>query len=328
MIMCELALIIFLQIAAATRSAARELVKLLPKKGATIASLVAELSVTWADPADRLQKVSTTDSLLLEELQGGSATDGHVSDTASEYSAATQQSMMSYRSDARSLRSGTSTVSILSDISASAQSAAASQAPSTSFSIQGLDHSLLSRGKANKQATATTRSYKRDQTERGQKRLEKSKTRHGRDVWGLRRETAICDELVSFAYVSNVARSVRDTCDLLLILGTAEDHCLASRLQSALNDYVHLITTHPPPVAPMYPAEWLEKRGMKSVLHFQDFEAMQQKLHEERILQGNGPALSAPLKAPVDSWWKIAANGIKEWQGLRSVVYQNVDVLL
>eukprot|EP01034_Spumella_vulgaris_P024576 gene24576-30941_t len=324
------------EIKTAAVSTARELLKTLPKKSATLAALVTELSVIWKDPADRLQKVSTTDTALLDELNGvGNKDEAQTSDTASEYSAVTQQSMLSYRSDTRSIRSGTSTLSILSEMSQqSAQSAAAqSTTPSTSFSIEGLDHSLLSRGKATKDpyhvnaGKKHARSYKRDQTERGQKRIEKSKTRGaGRDVWGLRREIAICDELLTFAFVGQVANSVRDLCELLLVLGSSEELSLAAELQTAMNLYVKQLSASPPPIGPMYPAEWLEKRLMKSIMRYQDAEAMLLHQQEQRRLNGDVFRPVINTKPAVVSWWKLAADGIKEWQTIRSVVYEIEDV--
>ena len=271
--------------------------------------------------------MSTTDAALLEDLQGG-PTDGAAaagSDTASEYSAMTQQSVMSYRSDASSVRSGTSTVSILSQLSQQSQ---ASQTPSTSsFSIEGLDHSLLSRGKAAQTANnpkdpsnPKEKVHKRDNTPRGIKRKEKSKVRGGKDVWGLRRETAVSDELLSFSNVAAIASNVTDTCDLLILLGGDANVFLATELHRALDTYINTLTQIPPPVAPLYPYEWLQRRAMLSVARYQDVEALKAAAAESGRDQ-------RPSARPVDleSWWKIAADGIKKWKATNSFVFKIVE---
>jgi hypothetical protein len=123
-----------------------------------------------------------------------------------------------------------------------------------------------------------------------------------------------------------VANSVRDLCELLLVLGGAEDLSLAAQLQTAMNQYVKQLSSNPPPIGPMYPLEWLEKRSMKSIARYQDAEAMMLHQQEQRRLNGDISRQVMNTKPPVASWWKLAADGIKEWQVIRSVVYETEDV--
>ena len=381
--------------------AAQDLLRELPRRQQQLLSLIEELQKLWADPEERIRQVSSTDAALMEELQGA-AGDGFgegetpgEGDTASEYSAmtqGTQQSILSIRSDRSdsSRRSGTSTVSVLSALSNLTQqtdksdaSAAARSSSSSSFSIKGLDHALLSRGEAapvdsSKQHRREQRIYKRDQSERRQKRIQRSKTKGAsRDVWGLRREAALCLELLAYAHVHTVAHATQALIEALLLLPTsmllngggggrggeggglrgvsnsdrdvdvdavpggmfagdgtddivgdagsqntvdttsaaaagpggiggsgsgcgsssnrgvvgdgAEDGwALAGRLQAAVSAYVLFVQTHPPPVAPAYPAEWLRKRAMGSVLHYQDPRATLARLVGDIQLESSG----------------------------------------
>ena len=101
-------------------------------------------------------------------------------------------------------------MSVLSNLSIGAASTT-SATPSKQFSIEGLDHTLLSRGTGSSTAGASTSSTgyggggskankkaaARKDTDRRQKRRERQMARGvgPGDVFGMRRESALCDEL-------------------------------------------------------------------------------------------------------------------------------------
>lgn len=310
----------------------------LPERSAAMVQLVEELTVMWKDPAQRLEQISTTDAALMEEMQmtaaDGEDDNASVADAASEYSAATQQSMMSTRSDRSdsSRQSGTSTVSILSQLSTASSSrgggGGAGKEQSGAFSIEGIEHSLLSRGNVDHYESSAVKGsgyskgkrnrgkhacagagagasggateegegdgsvintnvstsegqkskkvYKRDSTPRRQRRIERSKTKAGsRDVWGLRRENAVCEELLGYALVDSITRSASEMSDVLSLLSSSPRHqALVMQLQQAVEAHLQVLQSNPPPVAPHYPLEWLKKRAMGSVRYYQDIEAM------------------------------------------------------
>jgi hypothetical protein len=59
-----------MQIAAAARAAAEEVLASLPKRAAEVRALVEELAALWSNPAQRLQDVASTDVTLMDELNG------------------------------------------------------------------------------------------------------------------------------------------------------------------------------------------------------------------------------------------------------------------
>jgi hypothetical protein len=59
-----------MQIAAAARAAAEEVLASLPKRAAKVRALVEELAALWSNPAQRLQDVASTDVTLMDELNG------------------------------------------------------------------------------------------------------------------------------------------------------------------------------------------------------------------------------------------------------------------
>jgi len=272
------------EIATATRSAVHSLLEVLPERGHAVQLLAAEVAALWEQPEQRLASIAASDATLLEEMQGaagrGHEGDGEQQqaqdDTASEFSAVTQQSLFSQMSGSTSasrsssassssvhsyLSTGTSVVSVLSQRSTTTAGRGGGGggmsgdsedgSSSSSFAIEGLDHALLSRGTAEaadagasgrfqsrKTATAagvaaaaagttynhkgqrSKKSYKRDQSERRQKRIERSKAKGAsRDVWGVRREGEVCSQLLVCALqLPHLAKQCRDVCDVLLLL--------------------------------------------------------------------------------------------------------------
>lgn len=253
----------------------------LPSRSERQAVLVAELSVLWADPHARLVQVASTEPTLVAELNGGHLNaDGTVwkdvegDDTKSEFSIVSRQSGASYvstasRSSVRS--SASSSVSILSNLSIGS-SGGKSQASTSAFSIDGLDHSLLSRGTV-KGPGGSDLGGKKEAPRKYKRRQRKTcKGEGGRDLWGLRREAAVCAELWTLAQVSAIARSAKDLCDVLSLfaLGDEGDIPLACELQRSVDVYVKCLQSQPPPVAPLYPPQWMGIRQLVTVCRYQE----------------------------------------------------------
>lgn len=115
----------------------------------------------------------------------------------------------------------------------------------------------------------------------------------GPDVWGIRKERKITNDLLMFSNTTLIAKTIEHTCHSLLLLSTSKDLELACQLQIATDKYFNIVQQHSPPIAPKYPIEWLEKKQMSHIQRFLD---------EKR---------SEP------SYWEEAANGIQLWQHLR-----------
>ena len=339
------------------------MIAVLPKRSERQALLVTELSALWADPAARLKQVASTEPTLVAELNGGHINpDGTVwkdkegDDTKSEFSIVSRQSGASYISSASrsSVRSSaSSSVSILSSISIG--SAGGRSAASTStFCIDGLDHSLLSRGTA-KGIGGSDLEGKAEAPRKYKRRQRKScKGEGGRDLWGLRREAAVCAELWSLAQVSSIANSARDLCGALSLfaLGGAGDIALACALQTSVDQYVKELQSRPPPVAPMYPPQWMGVRQLAVVCRYQEimfpsinlsdlkgadaeaeafndgYESTDEKGNDDELI-----VLARQLhfnniqhrnhSSGIDTWWKTAADGILLWQSFRRIVLES-----
>lgn len=227
-------------------------------------------------------------------------------DTHSEYSRA---SIMSHASGA-SVRSGVSTVSVLSNLSRSSNTGS-TVSDASSFSVRGLEHSLLSRGSA----------FDTSEGGKSQKSIEKKKKRHerhlkgnkggahgGADVYNLKGEGAWCTELSQYCDVKLVATAVCDLRDTLLLLGGGLGGIdLAMRLQTEMNEYATVIVSNPPPTAPLYPVEWLKRKGMDRVRCFQEWPAT-----SEDTVPTIGSNVNSTLHTLL--WWKVAADGIIYWR--------------
>jgi hypothetical protein len=287
-------------------------------------------------------------------------------------------------------------VSVLSNLSAASglSGAASEQGKQSAFSIEGLDHSLLSRGTvtanndpdgpgtgkhrcglrnhnaendrlhisthrgaAGKDGKRSKKQYRRDQTERRQKRIERSKAKGAsKDVWGLRREGkfascsavvssrgvwsycalclslagAACEELVGYArQLASLTKACRELCEALQLVNEAGDLALAVAVQGACDTYMRFVQQNPPRVAPNYPPEWLVKRAIADIRHFQDPESLAAALAATQQRTGAGAggafgdlgsqaggAAALPVagdKQTVTSWWDIAAAGLRAW---------------
>ena len=232
----------------------------LPARAARQAALVEELKTLWADPGARLQQVVDSEPMLRNELKGialAADGDGDMDDTKSEFTMASHISGASYVSGAsgRSIRSASSSVSVLSSLSLTSNTAKSTV--STTFSISGLDHTLLSRGTANNDF-GDKKEPPRKQRRRERKR---GKGEGGRDVCGLRKEAALADELWSLGNVAVIAKAAKDLCDVLLLIGGVGDAALAAQVQAAVDGYVTAVQSNPAPVAPLYAPKWYVIHG-------------------------------------------------------------------
>eukprot|EP01036_Dinobryon_divergens_P032397 gene32397-41971_t len=228
-----------------------------------------KLREVWKEPAVRLQQVTAADSDLQTLLAPSEEKDW--SDTASEYSAV---SFRSERSE-RSVGSGLSSVSVLSTASRSSTSSTYSSKSSV-FSIEGLDHTLLSRGVAGTgQVGKDKRGKKEKDNPRRQKRKEKSRIKtagSGRDVCGLRSEGDYCNILFAAAVAGDQAAA--EAAELLPLLqlgyGGLPDKMDAVALQRAVGEYLDLLKSlGDVGPAPAYPPSWLEKKALDAIKYFQ-----------------------------------------------------------
>ena len=379
------------EIAPAARAAAHAALAALPARSARQLALVGELQTLWGDHAARLTQVAGTEPALLAELHGAVGGDpsrpdglGDADDGKSEYTAASRSTALSNLSGATSrsrasassaLSSASSSITVLSNTSLTS---GRSSHRTTAFAIEGLDHTLLSRGEARGPGGSDLQGRK--EHPRKAKRRERKAARGsdgGRDVWGLRREAAVCRELWGLANVAAAAKGVHDLCDALLLLpdppstgagvgagagsstisSDGDDALLAARLQRAADDHFAALKASPPPVAPMYPPHWMQKRLLTFVDKFQEYseaslaataaaavakEEEEEAAGDRAVVATEGEDNRAGADADADAgavvaqaaelhaallarrrgatastWWQRAADGILLWQSLR-----------
>jgi hypothetical protein len=331
------------EIGPAARTGARDMIKALPGRSDRQVVLVTELVALWKDTANRLKQVASSEPTLVAELNGGHLNpDGTVwkdkdeDDNKSEFSIASRQSGASgasyvssaSRSSVRS--SASSSVSILSNLSVGT-SGGRTTASDSAFSIDGLDHSLLSRGTIKPGTEVGGKREPERKTKRRQRKQNKGEG--GRDIWGIRREAAVCNELWGLAQVSSVAKSAKDLCDVLVLLGSHSDIALAGSLQAAIDLYVKEVQANPPPVAPMYPPQWMAIRLMETVSKYQEISIDNNYDKDDMIDDDNEDeneivrlayklhliTAHEKIRSCQDTWWRIAADGISLWQSYRRI---------
>lgn len=312
--------------------------KLLKKRIEKIPGIITNLTETWKDPEERIKQVSTTDNDLfaqINERENEEAQD--INDTLSEFSALTKYTTASLRSTTSSIRSGTSTVSILSKVSDKSTTSLLSETnqsqistSNSSFSIQGMDHSLLSRGTLNDYATKEVgrnpngKVYKRDRTPRRQKRIERSKAKgYSKDVWKLKEEDNNCQLLIKFLNIKTLTNVINSLTSFLLLSFKNSDLQLIRDLQKIMQEFVKTLQSNPPPLAPQYPKEWLVLRNMSNVINFQDPRARYEERLNRRLdlIPSNIDRKLVSLLTTQDyeellsskTWWSFAADGIKYW---------------
>lgn len=305
------------------RIAVKELLKNIGLRVSRQIEIVTELKKLWLDPQARLDQVASTDPTLVAELNG---VDKNIEDdTKSEFSLLSMQSGASNISGIsnKSGRSGTSSVSVLSNLSATSAKSIAIKSDS-SFAIEGLEHSLLSRGDSKKHSERNKDDNKHGRKEKkAQKKREKAEA--GRDVWGVQNESTIARELLYLGNgVGEFAKKIKDLCDLLILINGPNDMELVLSLQHAANDYVLQVQLNPPPIAPNYPPEWLEKRLMSHMRHFQDLSLIRANsttilVNTDVQLNSNGVEWDGMNTKNIESWWEKAANGIRVWHTYKRV---------
>lgn len=214
---------------------------------------MAELTALWRDPVDRLAKVQESDPQSFVAATGGldgeeDAAGGDGQDTRSEFSAASNVSYVSFASHASSQQSGTSTVSVLSNLSLS-RGVPSSSASASAFSISGLEHSLLSRGKSERPSSGqlTTAGQLRRVSDKRQHRWDRKKAHRqfGSDPMNLKTELALCAELWSLAHFDVIASEAQQLCDALVLLGGKSSYARSKLPTSVLSKWVEVSASLP-----------------------------------------------------------------------------------
>jgi hypothetical protein len=296
------------------------------------------------------------------------ALDGDMDDDKSEFSMASMRSDISFVSGASSIlsgitssssqssrsrssqvsKAGSATVSVLSEMKVgksggdglgSAAGGGDGDGGTTSFSVKGLEHSLLSRGSGKDDPISHYRGPRggsKDGKERkrkefkipnnGQpltsKQLRKINRGLGianhahRDTLGLGKELKACAELWKYAHIAGLGQRCADLCNVLMLLGTDADTVLAARVQHSMDSYTDTVRRNPAKVAPNYPRKWLEGKQMSLIRRFQA------QIQESDASAGIAKA-TPPSALP--SFWKVAADGIALWHSsLRLVVLSHL----
>jgi hypothetical protein len=253
----------------------------------------------------------------MSEIEGLNASSQTQDDNRSEYSITSDLSYTSHtsRSSTSSKKSGMSSVSILSNLSATSETSTTSK--KSSFTIHGLDHTLLSRGSvpSKEQSSSEKRFGKKE------KREQKRKVRgEGRDQWGIRREGQLCQDLWLLADITSVTRTVLDLSDVLLIsldsegeAGMSEGESLARQLHQAMDRYAEIAQSHPPTIAPNYPMVWLKQRQLVYIAKYQD------KVIDMNMNANRSAAAASMVNDENETWWKAAAMGIQLWRNNRKL---------
>ena len=257
--------------------------------------------------------------MLLAELQGGTAE--QTDDNQSEFSYNSSNISFVSKSSNVSKKSGMSSVSVLSNLSSVTATSNVSHKSKNNFSIQGIEHSLLSRGNSVDSGTPMPSQKGSNKYGKKEKRAEKKRIKgNGKDIWGLKKEKQLTDELWLLSDISSVALTINDLNNVLLYLINNETNesnnnnnnennnefiNLAILLQTKMDEYCNMIQNNLPPIAPDYPPEWLIQRNMKNIFPFQDF----MKLNS-----------TIPMKPEIISWWKSAADGIQLWKAFRKEI--------
>ena len=222
-------------------------------------SHVNELKEIWKNPSERLQHIAKSEKSLSTILMANATNNPEeFDDNASEFSALSLNSDASYRS-------------YQSDVSALSSSSRNSTFSSKSeFSVVGLEHSLLSRGSKQKNDKGES-SELNPQIKQKRNKYAKGKG-CGKDIWGLKEENELCSKLweciTSIAPIANHTVTIVDT---ILYIGSQELKSQLRELHVSTKVFSSKVNTidFNALIAPAYPSEWLHKRKMMSVKHFQ-----------------------------------------------------------
>ena len=232
------------------------LIKYFKKRSNEHLALISELNVTWLDPANRLSLVASTEPALFAALNGEefNQTDETKSEftSGSSFSQSTYVSNMSIYSDSsqNSMMSASSSVSVMSINSNRSNYSISSN---SNFSIEGLDHSLLSRGLANPTRKMDTEKSSQKKKKKGKSLREKrgEGRSESKDVWGLRKEYLACESLMRFSNIESLVATVDDLCNSLLFISEKVNSCklspsiiLAAELQTELGNYIEKVSIY------------------------------------------------------------------------------------
>lgn len=221
--------------------------KILPAISYRQKELCDQLAILWKDPAERLTKVKEAEPESFKtkirgaDPDGNPLIDGKVA--GSEFSAASNLSRVSYISHASALssRSGTSSVSVLSSVALHKDgSNFFSVDKSDTFSISGIDHALLSRGKTTNRPDGSTINkggQLKGISEKRQRKWDRKKSaRHfGSDTMELRTENSLCTELWSLSNIAAVAKEASALCTAMVLLGSSQTYSRSKLPISVIN---------------------------------------------------------------------------------------------
>lgn len=310
--------------------------------------MVTELNAFWADPELRMSNIVTQDSSLQQHLdwrrkaeegewgEGGAAMDPHnIQDGASEYSAVSQFSLASNISLASSVKSGVSrgsntgtTVSLMSKLSSMSSSSQSLQSlntgPKSTFSIDGVAHSVLSRGSHKKEGKEA-----KAESDKMKKKNQRRDAKIGRDLFKLKREGELADELAALADVSSMVTLLINLCNTLLLVNTPKDLELLASIMDRMGSFITTVQATLPVIAPDYPLEWLEKRSLMSIVLFQDKEqrslidfsklssdpdaVVAAAVHGHAVAHVAGTGGAGPVHNAVETWWEHVIKGVHLW---------------
>lgn len=156
--------------------------------------------------------------------------------------------------------------------------------------------------------------------------------------------------MLSYArHLRTLTKVCKELCEALQLIAATGDHALATTLQQACDAYMRSVQQHPPCVAPNYPPDWLVKRALGGIRHFQDPHSLAlsaaatqaasgepglQQLEDLNSRTGAAGVLTAgrlqttTAAAAVTSWWDIAAAGLKTWYATYRLAFSNQRVYL
>jgi hypothetical protein len=277
-------------------------------------ALVKELEGLWADPEARVKLVADTEPAAAEINRKREAADRETvaDDNGSDFSYASRMSEQSQRS-------GMSTVSVLSNLSLSSAVTASSVSEKSEFSIEGMEHSLLSRGKGGVlDITGETTKQRKARIRSERKNNGRQVPKGRRDPLGLKREEEVCRQLwelsVSIAAVVGVAA---DLCDALLVLGGSAAVAGVAKVHAMLNTFAEKTQGSVAPVAPSYPDAWLLHFAMPTVARFQlkpeDLDGSKRESPAGAWVPSANAWVAAPVVPVPDAqknWWEKTADGL------------------
>lgn len=138
--------------------------------------------------------------------------------------------------------------------------------------------------------------------------------------------------------LTQLSQSIRELCEALQLISEPGDLALCMALQSACDTYMRFVQQNPPSVGPNYPREWLAKRLLTSVQHYQDpaayaaaAAALPHNQAQQEISGGSvagagmftagGFGAAQAQGASVTTWWDIAAAGLRGWYATTKLTF-------